>query len=170
MADHLGLRGDYFAASVNSMLQPANSGNPDAMIASPKFTSTFGPFYKTEFFVGAGLGYHSNDARGVTATQVPGDPGRHKLLRLSWCVSRGRDRSPHQDRAGLDSSISLFVCIRIRNCFSRAIPAPPHRVRLACAPASRSPMAFSRVLVPPRCRLGAVPCSSSASIPRNRSS
>ena len=70
----LGLRGDYFAASVNSMLQPANSGNPVAMIPSPKFTSTFGPFYKTEFFLGAGLGYHSNDARGVVTSQVPGDP------------------------------------------------------------------------------------------------
>jgi hypothetical protein len=56
------------------MLQPANSGNPVAMIPSPKFTSTFGPFYKTEFFLGAGLGYHSNDARGVVTSQVPGDP------------------------------------------------------------------------------------------------
>ena len=35
----LGWRGDYFAASVNSMLQSANSGNPTASIGSPKFTT-----------------------------------------------------------------------------------------------------------------------------------
>ena len=69
-----GWRGDYFWASVNSILQPANSGNPKTAIGSPKFTMTFGPFYKTELFLAAGMGYHSNDARGVTATQVPGDP------------------------------------------------------------------------------------------------
>ena len=36
-------------------------------IGSPKFTMTLGPFYETELFLGAGMGYHSNDARGVTA-------------------------------------------------------------------------------------------------------
>ena len=72
--DHRRLAGDYFWASVNSILQPANSGNAQAAIGSPKFTMTFGPFYKTELFVAAGMGYHSNDARGVTATQVAGDP------------------------------------------------------------------------------------------------
>ena len=36
-----GWRGDYFWASVNSILQPANSGNPQAAIGSPKFTMTF---------------------------------------------------------------------------------------------------------------------------------
>ncbi len=59
---------------MNSPLQPANSGNPKTAFGSPKFTVTFGPLYKTELFIGAGMGYHSNDARGVTATQVPGDP------------------------------------------------------------------------------------------------
>ena len=39
----LGLRGDYFAASVNSMLQPANSGNPNAALPSPKFTTRLRP-------------------------------------------------------------------------------------------------------------------------------
>jgi opacity protein-like surface antigen/outer membrane receptor protein involved in Fe transport len=105
----VGLRGDYFAASVNSMLQPANSGNPVAMIASPKFTSTFGPFYKTEFFVGAGLGYHSNDARGVTATEVAGDPTTPQsttpfLVRTAGAEIGARTKIV----PGLDSSISLF--------------------------------------------------------------
>ena len=43
-------------------------------IGSPKFRMVIGPFYKTELFVGAGMGYHSNDARSTTITEVPGDP------------------------------------------------------------------------------------------------
>jgi hypothetical protein len=72
-------RGDYFAASVNSLLQPENSVNARASLGSPKFTTTFGPFYRTELFVGVGMGYHSNDARSVTVTQVPGDPTTPEL-------------------------------------------------------------------------------------------
>jgi opacity protein-like surface antigen/outer membrane receptor protein involved in Fe transport len=105
----IGLRGDYFTASVNSMLQPANSGNPHAALPSPKFTSVFGPFYKTEFFVGAGLGYHSNDARGVTATEVPGDPSTPQtpspfLVRTAGAEIGARTKIV----PGLESSISLF--------------------------------------------------------------
>jgi outer membrane receptor protein involved in Fe transport len=53
-----GWRGDAFAASVNSTLQPANSGRDQMAIGSPKLTATLGPFYKTDLFVGAGMGYH----------------------------------------------------------------------------------------------------------------
>ena len=35
-------------------------------IGSPKFSMVIGPFYNTEFFVGGGMGYHSNDARSTT--------------------------------------------------------------------------------------------------------
>ncbi len=52
----------------------ANSGNAQAAIGSPKLRIVFGPFNRTEFFVGAGMGYHSNDARSTTVTQTPGDP------------------------------------------------------------------------------------------------
>ena len=109
VADHTWFARGHFAASVNSMLQPANSGNPNAMIASPKFTSTFGPFYKTEFFLGAGLGYHSNDARGVTATEVAGDPTTPQsttpfLVRTAGAEIGARTKIV----PGLDSSISLF--------------------------------------------------------------
>ena len=79
------------------------------MIASPKFTSTFGPSYKTEFFIGAGLGYHSNDARGVTATEVAGDPTTPQsttpfLVRTAGAEIGARTKIV----PGLDSSISLF--------------------------------------------------------------
>jgi opacity protein-like surface antigen len=102
-------RGDYFAASVNSILQPANSGNGQASLGSPKFTTTFGPFYKTELFLGWGMGYHSNDARGVTITQVAGDPTTPEnpvpfLVRVRGAEIGIRTKVV----PGLDSSISLF--------------------------------------------------------------
>jgi opacity protein-like surface antigen/outer membrane receptor protein involved in Fe transport len=104
-----GWRGDYFDASVNSMLQSANSGHSQGAIGSPKFTVTFGPFAKTELFLGAGMGYHSNDARSTTATEVPGDPttpeGASPLLVRSRGVEVGVRTKAIPD---LDSSISLF--------------------------------------------------------------
>jgi opacity protein-like surface antigen/outer membrane receptor protein involved in Fe transport len=104
-----GLRGDYFWASVNSILQPANSGNPNAAIASPKFTMTFGPFYKTELFLGAGAGYHSNDARGVTAIEVAGDPGTPQSTTPFLVRSVGAEIGVRTKAIpNLDSSISFF--------------------------------------------------------------
>ena len=127
----LGLRGDYFAASVNSMLQPANSGNPVQMMPSPKFTSVFGPFNKTEFFLGAGLGYHSNDARGVVTSQVPGDPstpqgGTPFLVRSAGAEVGVRTKIV----PGLDSSISLFALHQDSELFfdgdtGTTVPGPP---------------------------------------------
>ena len=105
----LGWRGDYFAASVNSMLQSANSGNPTASIGSPKFTSVFGPFYKTELFLGAGMGYHSNDARSVTVTEVPGDPTAPEGASPFLVRSQGAEIGARTKiEPGLDSSVSLF--------------------------------------------------------------
>ena len=136
-----GWRGDYFWASVNSILQPANSGNPQAAIGSPKFTMTFGPFYKTELFVGAGMGYHSNDARGVTATQVPGDPATPAgYVRRFWFAPAAPRSAFAPRRYRIWTARSAFsTCTRIRSCSSTAIPVRPFRDRQVCAPASRSP-------------------------------
>ena len=104
-----GWRGDYFDASVNSTLQPANSGNPQGAIGSPKFTMTFGPFAKTELFVGAGMGYHSNDARSTTVTEVPGDPTTPEGASPLLVRSRGAEVGVRTKAIpNLDSSISLF--------------------------------------------------------------
>jgi hypothetical protein len=40
-----------------------------------------GPFYKTEFYLSAGTGFHSNDARGVTITEEPTDPSAKRCKR-----------------------------------------------------------------------------------------
>jgi hypothetical protein len=69
----IGWRGDYYDTSVLSYFAPANSGNASAVIGSPKFGLVLGPFARTEFFLNAGEGFHSNDARGVTITESPLD-------------------------------------------------------------------------------------------------
>lgn len=68
-----GYRADFYATNVNSLLNPANSGNATASIGSPKFGAVVGPFAKTELFFNAGEGFHSNDARGVTIRVSPSD-------------------------------------------------------------------------------------------------
>jgi outer membrane receptor protein involved in Fe transport len=70
---NVGWRGDFYQTSVNSFFTPANSGSASAFIGSPKFGMALGPFAKTEFFLNAGEGFHSNDARGVTITESPID-------------------------------------------------------------------------------------------------
>ena len=67
----IGLRADQFSAQVQSHAQALNSGATSAGKVSPKLSLVFGPWHKTEFFVNAGRGFHSNDARGTTARVDP---------------------------------------------------------------------------------------------------
>jgi len=67
----VGLRADEARFKVNSLSNAANSGNASAHLVSPKFALILGPWAKTEFFFSAGRGFHSNDARGTTATVDP---------------------------------------------------------------------------------------------------
>lgn len=65
-----GLRADGFYFDVDSD-NPANSGNETDGIVSPKLSLIFGPWADTEFYANAGMGFHSNDARGTTITIDP---------------------------------------------------------------------------------------------------
>jgi outer membrane receptor protein involved in Fe transport len=65
-----GVRFDYYRFDVDSNLA-ANSGTEDDAIASPKLSLVFGPWARTEFYVNAGMGFHSNDGRGATTTVDP---------------------------------------------------------------------------------------------------
>jgi outer membrane receptor protein involved in Fe transport len=106
----LGWRGDYFTTSVNSTLQPANSGADWMAIGSPKFRMVMGPFFNTELFLGAGMGYHSNDARSTVITEVPGDPTTPQGASPLLVRSRGAEIGVRTKALpGLDSSVSLFV-------------------------------------------------------------
>lgn len=106
----VGYRGDYYQAHVYSLFDGNNSGDVGAGIGSPKFRMTIGPFNKTEFFLGAGYGMHSNDARGATTTDDPNNPGTRLdssplLVRTKGAEVGVRTRIV----PGLDSSLSFFM-------------------------------------------------------------
>ncbi len=63
----LGVRADGLRNQVDALL-PVNSGRSTARMISPKGSATLGPWKSTEFYVNAGTGFHSNDARGTTIT------------------------------------------------------------------------------------------------------
>lgn len=65
-----GVRADHFAFDVASSIAQ-NSGRRSAAIASPKLSLVFGPWAATEYFLNAGYGFHSNDARGTVARLSP---------------------------------------------------------------------------------------------------
>ncbi len=106
----LGWRGDYYAATVNSIFDANNSGSSSAAIGSPKFTIVFGPFNKTELFFGAGTGMHSNDARGTTITEDPVDPATKLSSSPLLVRTKGAEAGVRTKLIpGLDSSLSVFV-------------------------------------------------------------
>src|SRR5262249_17370727 len=70
----VGLRGDWYRFHDEDQLTPADSGDESAAIFSPKAGVILGPWSSTELFVNWGLGFHSNDARGVTTTIDPATP------------------------------------------------------------------------------------------------
>ena len=105
----VGLRQDVFAGRVTSDT-PANSGNAQAAMTSPKAGIVFGPWFKTELFGNAGTGLHSNDIRGATIAVDPNDKVT-PLDRVPLLVrSRGAEVGI-RTRAieGLTSSLALFV-------------------------------------------------------------
>jgi hypothetical protein len=66
----IGLRGDLYNSNVHDQLK-ANSGNVVNGLVSPKASLVFGPWAATELYLNGGQGFHSNDARAVTATVNP---------------------------------------------------------------------------------------------------
>jgi hypothetical protein len=68
----LGLRADSYQFDVSSDT-PANSGKKQDALVSPKLALIFGPWENTEYYLNAGYGFHSNDARGTVTTLNP-DP------------------------------------------------------------------------------------------------
>ena len=72
----LGLRADRLQARVDALTLPANGGSASDTQLSPKLTVVWAVTPRTELFVNTGRGFHSNDARGMTARFDPksGDP------------------------------------------------------------------------------------------------
>ena len=108
-----------------------NSGDGSDAIVSPKFGAVLGPWAGTELYVNAGMGFHSNDARGAT---IRVDPARGEFVdRVTPLVrARGAEvgmrtvrvadcsrRSP----CGISGSIQSFSLWVMRVQQSRDAPA-----------------------------------------------
>lgn len=66
----IGLRGDLYRWAVDAG-DPVNGGTVTDGIVNPKVAATFGPWRRTEVYVAAGGGFHSNDGRGATIRRDP---------------------------------------------------------------------------------------------------
>ena len=93
----VGLRGDLYWATDSSSL-PGASSQTTAFLPQPKFGTVFGPFDKTWFNINAGIGFHSNDVRGISS-------GAPLLVQ-----SRGAEIGVRtQAVKGLDATLTFFV-------------------------------------------------------------
>ena len=104
----VGVRADLTRFKVDSLSNAANSGSASDRLLSPKLSLILGPWSKTEFFFNAGRGFHSNDARGTTATVDPktGDPV-DKVPGL--VAARGLEVGARTELIpGLQSSVALW--------------------------------------------------------------
>ncbi|RTL70541.1 MAG: TonB-dependent receptor [Hyphomicrobiales bacterium] len=104
----LGARADLYQATVASNLA-ANSGSDGQGIVSPKFGLVLGPWSKTEIYLNAGTGFHSNDARGTVTTIDPGSGAavdRSPFLVRSKGAEIGVRTAPAK---GTTSTLSAFI-------------------------------------------------------------
>ncbi len=72
----VGVRFDGFRFDVSNSAgatgpRPENSDERYDGLVSPKLSMVFGPWADTEFYLNGGMGYHSNDARGINTTVDP---------------------------------------------------------------------------------------------------
>jgi len=68
---NLGLRGDLYYFDTQQSNITMNEGGEWDGIVSPKVSLIFGPWAETEFYLNYGMGFHSNDARGVSTVVDP---------------------------------------------------------------------------------------------------
>ena len=137
----VGWRGDYYAASVNSILQPANSGNVKEAIGSPKFRMVLGPFAQDRILCRRRHGLPQQRRARATVTQVPGDPTTPQGANAVHGAFATAPRSAFAPRPSrISTARSAFsTSTRIRNCSSTATRALPRLGCRASARASRSP-------------------------------
>lgn len=96
----VGARLDFYAFDVHNVTG-GGSGDVTAGLLSPKVSVVLGPWSSTEFYLDAGEGFHSNDARGVVAPADPATPlPRSKGAEFGVRTAAIR---------GLESSVSLWL-------------------------------------------------------------
>jgi outer membrane receptor protein involved in Fe transport len=103
-----GLRGDYYHNDVASNLA-INSGTASGQQLSPKLGLVFGPWDKTEFYLSAGRGFHSNDARGTTIRVDPKNPDTPARPEAPLIAARGLEAGVRSEwLRGLQSSLAIY--------------------------------------------------------------
>ena len=90
----VGLRGESFDFAVDSNIAQ-NSGSRTAGLGLPKISLLFGPWRKSELYINAGEGFHSNDGRGVVATVDPKTLEPVRIGALRSCAAK----VPRSERA-----------------------------------------------------------------------
>ena len=105
----LGARLDAINLDLTSQTYAPNSGNVSDDRVSPKMSLIFGPWSKTEFFVDAGNGFHSNDARGVV-NSFDATTGQPVARAPALVGSFGKEIGARTEIVpGLQSSIALWT-------------------------------------------------------------
>jgi hypothetical protein len=103
-----GLRYDTYRFNVASSIA-GNSGRVAASITSPKLSLILGPWARSEFFVNYGEGFHSNDARGTTQTQLPNNGGPTSPV-TPLVKTRGAEIGVRSEPLpGLQTSLALWT-------------------------------------------------------------
>jgi len=103
-----GVRVDHKRAQVDALSLTVNGGTAQDSKASPKLSLILGPWRKSEFFVNAGTGFHSNDARGATIRLDPrsGESAQRVPLLVA---GRGTELGFRTEAIpGLQSSLALW--------------------------------------------------------------
>ena len=105
-----GVRGDVFHFDVDSD-DPDNSGEEGDAIVSPKLSLAFGPWAETELYLNGGLGFHSNDGRGVLTNDDPSTPAPADGTPVDPLVrTKGAELGVRTlALEGLQSTLSLWV-------------------------------------------------------------
>ena len=122
-------------AKDGSVNMAATLGNVADAIASPKLSLIFGPWAETELYANGGLGFHSNDARGMT-TRV--DPRTANPVATSSVLANSWGRE-----LGLKSNVNQHVQTRVAlwqlNFDSEQVYANDTGGTLAGRPSHRDP-------------------------------
>ena len=103
-----GLRADHLQARVDALSLAQNAGSASDVQVSPKLSVVIGPWRKSELFLNAGTGFHSNDARGGTIRVDPRTG--ESATRVPMLVpGRGAEVGLRSEAIkGLQSSIALW--------------------------------------------------------------
>ena len=104
----VGARADAINLDLTSQTYAANTGVVSDNRVSPKLSLIFGPWNKTEFFVNAGNGFHSNDARGAVYQYDP-STGQPVTRAPALVGSFGKEVGARTEIIpGLQSSVALW--------------------------------------------------------------